>query len=47
MNHKKLKFYSLCSNEDEIYSYNLATINIKDFNYPIQEDLNKNYNNIG
>ena len=42
----KLDFYPLCSKNNELYTYNLASINIKDFKYPKQDDYNKTYQKI-
>ena len=42
----KLDFYPLCSKDNNIYTYNLSNINIKDFNYPKQDNYNKTYQKI-
>ncbi len=43
---KKLTLYPLCSNGNDIYTSNLTNIKIDNFNYPKNEDLNKNYQKI-
>lgn len=43
---KEIDFYPLCSNEEEVYVYNLATKQELPFQLVKSEDKNKNYNNI-
>ncbi len=45
-NSKRIDFYPLCQNEEDMYSYNLANNHDLEFQYPNVVDENKTYNKI-